>query len=136
MRKKNNQYKKKFFIELIDIMIPESENKLLPKASKVVKTDVLINLLFENSEFKKKLNKLFNKESKNKNFNYQQLALKFFNSKTIESNIANDLLKLYFSSKIVQKRLNMTINQNKYKKKDNRSLVKLLKNSSLRYKHG
>ena len=136
MRKKNNQYKKKFFIELIDIMIPESENKLLPKASKVVKTDVLINLLFENSEFKKKLNKLFNKESKNKNFNYQQLALKFFNSKTIEGNIANDLLKLYFSSKIVQKRLNMTINQNKYKKKDNRSLVKLLKNSSLRYKHG
>ena len=136
MRKKNNQNKKKFFIELIDIMIPESENKLLPKASKVVKTDVLINLLFENSEFKKKLNKLFNKESKNKNFNYQQLALKFFNSKTIEGNIANDLLKLYFSSKIVQKRLNMTINQNKYKKKDNRSLVKLLKNSSLRYKHG
>ena len=54
MRKKNNQNKKKFFIELIDIMIPESENKLLPKASKVVKTDVLINLLFENSEFKKK----------------------------------------------------------------------------------
>lgn len=136
MRKKNNQYKKKFFIELIDIMIPESKNKLLPKASKVVKTDVLINLLFENSEFKKKLNKLFNKESKNKNFNYQQLALKFFNSKTIEGNIANDLLKLYFSSKIVQKRLNMTINQNKYKKKDNRLLVKLLKNSSLRYKHG
>tara|TARA_B100001057_G_C22832195_1_gene943807 strand:+ start:401 stop:811 length:411 start_codon:yes stop_codon:yes gene_type:complete len=136
MRKKNNQYKKKFFIELIDIMIPESKNKLLPKASKVVKTDVLINLLFENSEFKKKLNKLFNKESKNKNFNYRQLALKFFNSKTIEGNIANDLLKLYFSSKIVQKRLNMTINQNKYKKKDNRLLVKLLKNSSLRYKHG
>ena len=136
MRKKNNQNKKKFFIELIDIMIPESENKLLPKASKVVKTDVLINLLFENNDFKKKLNKLFNKESKNKNFNYQQLALKFFNSKTIEGNIANDLLKLYFSSKIVQKRLNMTINQNKYKKKDNRSLVKLLKNSSLRYKHG
>jgi len=132
--KKINQYKKKFFLKLIDKMIPKSKNKLLPNASKVINIDKFINYLFENKKFKNKLNELFNKESKNKNFNYQQLALKVFSHKIIEDDIAKDLLKFYFSSKIVQKRLKITINKNKNEEKDNRSLVNLLKNSSLRYK--
>tara|TARA_Y100000591_G_C21505221_1_gene531939 strand:- start:154 stop:564 length:411 start_codon:yes stop_codon:yes gene_type:complete len=135
MRSIKNKQFKKIFKELIDIMIPENKSKLLPKASKVINVDIFVKSLFKNDEFKKKLNKIFVTDSINKNFDYRKTALKFFNSKKIEDYIANELLILYFSSKIVQKRLNRTINQNKQKKKDNRSLVKLLKNSSLRYKH-
>ena len=130
------QIRKNFLRKLIDLMIPEHQNKLLPKASKVVNIDIFSKSIFKNKELKKKLNKFVIKESKNRIVNYQKLADKAFNDKTIEDYIAKDLLKLYFSSKIVQKSLNTKINQNNHKKKDNRPLLKLLKNSSLRYKLG
>ena len=133
---KDAQIRKKFLNKLIDLMIPEHKNKFLPKASKVVNIDILSKSIFRNKELKKKLNKFFASESKNRSVNYQRLADKAFNDKTIEDYIAKNLLELYFSSKIVQKILNMKVSQNNHKKKDNRLLLKLLKNSSLRYKIG
>ena len=133
---KNARIREKFFSTLIDLMIPEHKNKFLPKASKVININILIKSIFRNKELKKKLNKFFANESKNRSFNYQKLANKAFNDKIIEDYIAKNLLELYFSSKIVQKSLNMKINPNNHKKKDNRLLQKLLRDSNLRHKLG
>ena len=97
---KNARIRKNFLRKLIDLMIPEHKNKLLPKASKVVNIDILSKSIFKNKELKKKLNKFFISESKNRNVNYQKLADKVFNNRIIEDYIAKDLIRLYFSSKI------------------------------------
>ena len=53
MRSIKNKLFKKIFKELIDIMIPENKNKLLPKASKVINVNIFVKSLFKNKEFKK-----------------------------------------------------------------------------------
>lgn len=137
--KRNSLKTKIFFKGIIDTMIPASNDKLMPKASDAINMNEFLLNILRDKYLIIKLNKFFFYESKNKKTNFLELGKVFAKSKDIENIIDKDLLEAYFSSNLVKKQLNKKAGKNlskkKTKNKDNTLLLKLVKNSSLRYKH-
>lgn len=134
-----NSLKNKILIKgIIDIMIPASDDQSLPKASDAINVNKFLSKILQDKDLVKKLDLIiFNlKDKKLDNLELGKLIAK---SKKIENNIDKILIRSYFSSRLVQKQLNKKTIKNLHKKKsknkDNYSLLKLVKNSSLRYKH-
>ena len=125
---KNNTLKnKKLLKQIIDIMIPASDDKILPKATDAVNLNKFSTAL-ANKNLKKELDKI--------NFDINKNNLKTL--KHIEYYIGEILIHNYFSSRLVKKQLYKKISVNYPKKtsktQDYNKLLKLVKNSSSRYK--
>jgi len=129
-----NQKIKIFIKAIIDTMIPESNDKLLPKASKAINLNRFVSVVLKNENLIKELKKFFLKHQKDKKVIFSKLGVKIAKSREIEIFLEEDLLKQYFSSKLVKNQLNKKMSKNLSKNKDNTSLLKLVKNSSVIYK--
>ncbi len=130
----------KIFKSLIGTMIPESKSELMPSAARAIKISVFLKNILKSNKLKKKIYKvLIATFEKNKKINYSSLGIKIAKSKIMEKDLEKYLLESYFSSKLVQKQLlkktNKILSSKKTNNKDNLSLLKLVKKSSLRYKH-
>ncbi len=120
LNKKNLRLKKKI-ASVIDKMIPEEKYKILPKASKAIDIQKFISVISNNKNIKKiaEIDSVLNK------------------SKKFENLFGEELLKFYFSSQSLRKRLHhYTSKRLKSKKKpDIYNLIENLKSSkTLLYK--
>tara|TARA_Y100000992_G_C21143359_1_gene432468 strand:- start:270 stop:668 length:399 start_codon:yes stop_codon:yes gene_type:complete len=128
-KSENNTLKnKKLLKQIIDIMIPASDDKILPKATDAVNLNKFFSTALANKNLKKELEKI--------NFDFNKNNLKTL--KHIEYYIGEILIHNYFSSRLVKKQLYKKISVNYPKKtsktQDYNKLLKLVKNSSSRYK--
>ena len=92
-------------VKLVDNMIPEEKNKLLPKASKVIDLKNFINTLIKNINFIREF-KLFLKKQKKKNFLLKKLNFETENELT--TLIEEELINFYFSSPRLKKKIRFT----------------------------
>ena len=91
---KNNTLKnKKLLKQIIDIMIPASDDKILPKATDAVNLNKFFSTALANKNLKKELDKI--------NFDINKNNLKTL--KHIEYYIGEILIHNYFSSRLVKK---------------------------------
>ena len=130
---KKNLNTKIFFKSIIDTMIPASDDKLMPKASDAINLNKFLEKILKDKGLIKKLNKIDFNKSKTKKIDFSKEGKIIAKCNIIEINLEKNLLEAYFSSKVVQNLLNKKTT--KTKNKDKTSLLKLVKNSSLRYKH-
>ena len=130
---KKNLNTKIFFKSIIDTMIPASDDKLMPKASDAINLNKFLEKILKDKGLIKKLNKIDFNKSKTKKIDFSKEGKIIAKCNIIEINLEKNLLEAYFSSKLVQNQLNKKTK--KTKNKDKTSLLKLVKNSSLRYKH-
>ena len=130
---KKNLNTKIFFKSIIDTMIPASVDKLMPKASDAINLNKFLEKILKDKSLIKKLNKIDFNKSKTKKIDFSKEGKIIAKCNIIEINLEKNLLEAYFSSKLVQKQLNKKTKRTK--NKDKTSLLKLVKNSSLRYKH-
>ena len=130
---KKNLNTKIFFKSIIDTMIPASDDKLMPKASDAINLNKFLEKILKDKSLIKKLNKIGFNKSKTKKIDFSKEGKIIAKCNIIEINLEKNLLEAYFSSKLVQKQLNKKTKRTK--NKDKTSLLKLVKNSSLRYKH-
>ena len=119
---KNNTLKnKKLLKQIIDIMIPASDDKILPKATDAVNLNKFFSTALANKNLKKELDKI--------NFDINKNNLKTL--KHIEYYIGEILIHNYFSSRLVKKQLYKKISVNYPKKtsktQDYNKLLKLVK---------
>ena len=125
---KNNTLKnKKLLKQIIDIMIPASDDKILPKATDAVNLNKFFSTALANKNLKKELNKI--------NFDINKNNLKTL--KHIEYYIGEILIHNYFSSRLVKqlyKKISVNYPKKTSKTQDYNKLLKLVKNSSSRYK--
>ena len=137
--KLNKHILNKVFNGIINTMIPESKDKIMPKASDAINIKFFIKNILKNIKLKKIIyKKIYNSFKINKSSNYFELGRKIAKSKILEKDIENYLLESYFTSKRVQKQLqkktNKILHRRKTKNKDITLLLKVVKKSRVRYK--
>ena len=137
--KLNKRILNKVFNGIINTMIPESKDKIMPKGSDAINIKFFIKNILRNAKLKNTIyKKIYNSLKINKSLNYFELGSKIAKSKIIEKDIENYLLESYFTSKRVQKQLqkktNKILPRRKTNNKDITLLLKVVKKSRVRYK--
>lgn len=111
-------------VKLVDNMIPEEKNKLLPKASKAIDLKNFINTLIKNKNFIREF-KLFLKKQKQTKILLNKLSFETENKLT--TIIEEELINFYFSSPRLKKKLGL-LTSNKLKGKKTVNINILVKN--------